>query len=97
MRARRWEGVGVAVVQAACGEDVTGEWVAWAGAEPHLEHVLHVCDAGRVETQRLVECWRVLPSPKEGIDEGGIDGEGGIQDGKEGVQVAAAQATCREA
>ena len=89
--------MGVAVVQAACGEDVTGEWVAWAGAAPHVKHVLHVCDAGRVETQRLVECWRVLPSPKEGIDEGGIDGEGGIQDGKEGVQVAAAQATCREA
>jgi len=27
MRARRWEGVGAAVVQAACGEDVTGEWM----------------------------------------------------------------------
>jgi len=96
MRARRWEGGGVAVVQAAGLKDqlVSG---GRTRAEPHLEHVLHVCDAGRVETQRLVECWRVLPSPKEGIDEGGIDGEGGIQDGKEGVQVAAAQATCREA
>ena len=64
MRARRWEGVGVAVVQAACGEDVTGEWVAWAGAEPHLKHPVHACDAGRVETQRLVERRRRLPSPK---------------------------------
>ena len=67
MRARRWEGVGAAVVQAACGEDVTGEWVAWAGAEPHVKHVLHVCDAGRVETQRLVERRRRLPSPKGGM------------------------------
>ena len=33
MRARRWEGVGAAVVQAACGEDVTGEWVARAREE----------------------------------------------------------------
>ena len=33
----------------------------------HVEHVLHGCDAGRVEAQRLVECRRVLPSRKEGI------------------------------
>ena len=59
--------MGAAVVQAACGEDVTGEWVAWAGAEPHVKHVLHVCDAGRVETQRLVERRRRLPSPKGGM------------------------------
>ena len=58
---------GAAVVQAACREDVTGEWVAWARAEPHLKHVLHVCDFGRVEAQRLVEHRRRLPSPKGGI------------------------------
>eukprot|EP00964_Phaeocystis_antarctica_P069685 scaffold42367_cov61-Phaeocystis_antarctica.AAC.5 len=28
----------------------------------HVEHVAHVCDAGRVESQRLVERRRVLPS-----------------------------------
>ena len=33
----------------------------------HLEHVLHVCDAGRVEAQRLFERRRELPSRTEGI------------------------------
>ena len=33
----------------------------------HGEHVLHGCDAGRVEAQRLVEGPRVLPSQKEVI------------------------------
>ena len=33
----------------------------------HVEHVLHGCDLGRVEAQRLVERRRVLPSRKEGI------------------------------
>ena len=28
----------------------------------HLEHVLHICDTGRVEAQRLVERTRILPS-----------------------------------
>ena len=27
----------------------------------HVEHIIHVCDAGRVEAQRLVESRRVLP------------------------------------
>ena len=39
----------------------------WAGAAPHLKHPVHACDAGRVETQRLVERVRVLPSPKGGM------------------------------
>ena len=30
----------------------------------HRKHGLHVCDAGRVEAQRLVEHRRVLPSNK---------------------------------
>ena len=33
----------------------------------HHEHVLHVCDAGRVEAQRLVKRGRVLPSRNEGV------------------------------
>eukprot|EP00964_Phaeocystis_antarctica_P058275 scaffold34558_cov52-Phaeocystis_antarctica.AAC.2 len=33
----------------------------------HVKHVAHVCDAGRVEAQRLVEGQRPLPSRKEGI------------------------------
>ena len=38
-----------------------------AGAEPHLKHVIHLCDARRVDTQQLVERIRALPSPKAGI------------------------------
>ena len=33
----------------------------------YVEHVAHVCDAGRVESQRLVERPCVLPSRKEGM------------------------------
>ena len=36
----------------------------------HVEHATHVRDAGRVEAQRLVELFRVLPSRKEGRKEG---------------------------
>ena len=38
---------------------------AWGGA--HIEHVAHVCDAGGVEAQRLVEHLRALPSRKVGM------------------------------
>jgi hypothetical protein len=37
----------------------------------HVEHVAHVCDAGGVEAQRLVEGRRVLPSRREGMRCGG--------------------------
>ena len=46
----------------------------------HVEHVLHGCDAGRVEAQRLVERRGLLPSRKEGTMRGEVrDGrrEGG--------------------
>jgi hypothetical protein len=39
----------------------------WAGAAPHVKHPAHARDFGRVETQRLVERRRILPSPKGGI------------------------------
>ena len=45
----------------------------------HREHVGEVRDAGRVEAQRLVEVFRVLPSRKEGMRCGarcGLQGEG---------------------
>jgi len=32
--------------------------------EAHVEHVAHVCDAGRVEAERLVERRRALPRVK---------------------------------
>eukprot|EP00964_Phaeocystis_antarctica_P130688 scaffold94562_cov58-Phaeocystis_antarctica.AAC.5 len=33
----------------------------------HKEHVVHSCDAGRVEGQRLVERLRSLPSRMQGV------------------------------
>ena len=33
----------------------------------HVEHVVHVCDLGRVEAERLVERVRALPSRKAGM------------------------------
>ena len=43
-----------------------------------MEHVEHVCNAGRVETQRLVERPRALPSRKEAYDaERGVGREAG--------------------
>ena len=38
--------------------------------EAHIEHGFHVCDAGGVEAQRLVESSRILPSPKGAFDHG---------------------------
>ena len=42
----------------------------------HVEHVVHVCDAGRVEAQRLVERHRALPSRKGSIGRGVTCGAG---------------------
>ena len=33
----------------------------------HVEHLVHACDAGGIEAQRLVEGVRPLPSRKKGI------------------------------
>ena len=45
------------------GESPTGDWgQGTRGADQ--KHALHGCDFGRVETQRLVERVRVLPSRK---------------------------------
>ena len=64
MRASRQEdGLGWSVAQAA---GMPGLWRLRAGHArgAHPKHVLHVCDAGRVEAQRLVERRRALPSRK---------------------------------
>eukprot|EP00964_Phaeocystis_antarctica_P063586 scaffold38171_cov50-Phaeocystis_antarctica.AAC.6 len=52
------------------GQETGGRW----GGSPkhghggaHVKHAPHVCDAGRVKTQRLVERRRRLPSQKEGM------------------------------
>ena len=46
-----------------------GCWQGTRGA--HQKHVLHICDAGRVPAQRLVERPRVLPSSKGSIGRAG--------------------------
>ena len=47
----------------------------------HGEHVVHGCDAGRVEAERLVERRRVLRSRKEGVRCGARCGPGAGQRG----------------
>ena len=47
----------------------------------HVEHVVHGCDAGRVEAERLVERRRALPGRKEGVYDAGR----GVGRGQEGV------------
>ena len=47
------------------GECPAGDW-AQGTRGAHIKHVAHVCDAGRVEIERLVER-RVLPSRRWGI------------------------------
>ena len=45
----------------------------------HVEHVLHVCDLGRVEAERLVERLRGLPSRKAGMWREKRCGPGGVR------------------
>ena len=59
----------VMAAKAACKEDPSEDW-GQGTRRAHINHVGHVCDAGRVETQRLVERRRVLPSRKEAYKEG---------------------------
>ena len=82
-------GRGAAAAQASCrrGPNCGSCWEGTRRAHP--KHVLHVCDFGRVEAQRLVERRGTLPSHKEA--------RGGRHAGREaiGCGVAAAQATRR--
>ena len=62
-------------ISSARGVRVCGPAREWAGgqkaqAEAHSEHAHHVCDAGGVKAQRLVESLRTLPSPKGATDRG---------------------------
>eukprot|EP00964_Phaeocystis_antarctica_P032502 scaffold18408_cov61-Phaeocystis_antarctica.AAC.3 len=54
---RRWDDRGARGVQGGVRLQIGGR--ARGGA--HVEHVAHVCDAGGVEAQQLVERRRVLP------------------------------------
>ena len=74
MRAGRGEGVGVAAAaQAGRWEDPTVEAAGGGTRGAHPKHVVHGCDAGRVEAQRLVERRRALPRQKGTMWEEGRD------------------------
>ena len=60
---RAWGGGGASSPQGRAR--LVGNWAQGTG-EAHPEHAAHVCDLGRVKTQRLVECRRILPSPQKG-------------------------------
>ena len=45
----------------------------------HGKHVMHLCDLGRVEAERLVERRRFLPSRKAGMRRGKRCGPGGVR------------------
>eukprot|EP00964_Phaeocystis_antarctica_P040475 scaffold23131_cov61-Phaeocystis_antarctica.AAC.6 len=44
----------VTAAKAACREDPSRKWEQGT-RRAHVKHAVHVCDAGRVETERLVE------------------------------------------
>ena len=96
VRAGRREGLGCGGgTQEAC----TGMWPdSRLGGQgharrTHIEHGVHVCDAGGVEAQRLVEGVRFLPSRREGMRCGGERCEPEVGRAWCGV-VAARQAAC---
>eukprot|EP00964_Phaeocystis_antarctica_P156839 scaffold126765_cov45-Phaeocystis_antarctica.AAC.1 len=64
------KGKGESAAHAACVCGPARECGQKAQAEAHPEHEAHVCDAGGVEAQRLVESSRILPSPKGAPDKG---------------------------
>ena len=69
---RRWhtEGGRIRSAHAACVRPSSGACVKKAQAEAHNEHLVHVCHAGGVKAQQLVESSRSLPSPKGHTTEG---------------------------
>ena len=78
----------VMAAKAACKEDPSEDW-GQGTRRAHINHVGHVCDAGRVETQRLVERRRTLPSRK------GVASVGArCRLGDRNAQVTAAKAAC---
>ena len=76
---RAWGGGGGAR-SALGGPNYRGCWQDTRGAHP--KHERHVCDAGGVEAQRLVERRRALPSRKgsigRGVTCGSAKGRGGV-------------------
>ena len=98
---RGWEarGHGVAVAQKRLAERGRGLQRTGSGGKgdmcvlrTHLKHVAHVSDAGRAETQRLVECLRALPRRKGTMWGRGAACGAGRREGRGAA--AAAQAAC---
>ena len=79
---------GVRVAQLGSG----GRKGAQAGA--HREHSAHVCDAGCVKAQRLVESICILPSPKGAFDTGKCVWHGDVAQVKEGEPAALVACVC---
>ena len=71
----------MAAAQVVCREMLQWTSGAWHACSAHRKHAVHVCDAGRVEAQRLVERVRGLPSRKGGRAKRGkvwaVGGRGG--------------------
>ena len=67
MRAERRKGPGAAAAHAVCRRGPEWGSVGRGTRGAHRKHVVHGCDAGRVEAQRLVERRQPLPSGKERI------------------------------
>ena len=65
MQAGRRKGRGAAAAHAACRRRPEWGSVGAGKRGARRKHVLHICDFGQVETQRLVERRRPLPSRKE--------------------------------
>eukprot|EP00964_Phaeocystis_antarctica_P163846 scaffold140798_cov250-Phaeocystis_antarctica.AAC.1 len=79
MRCGRWYIYGPGGVRALCGGDASGmhegegrlKAVGQGTRGAHVEHLVHGCDLGRIEAERLVERRRVLPSRKAGACDAG--------------------------
>ena len=67
MCAGRRERVGWLRCKERAGEGLKGDHGVRGTGGAHVEHDFHGGDIGRVEAQRLVDLFRVLPSRKEGI------------------------------
>ena len=69
-------GSGGASARGTHGDGLTEGWGAGRARRAHVEHATHVRHAGRVEAQRLVELFRVLPSERRLYDAGRVSGRG---------------------
>ena len=87
MRVERRKGRGAAAAHAACRRGPEWGSVGRGTRAAHIKHLVHGCDAERVEAQRLVERRRGLPRRKEGI-------RGGRHAGREAERAWGGRGAC---